>query len=91
MKYTNSHLEIHAIIRIPPYLTGQNVAKSRECIVQSLVVDTLVQILDENIAHTGLSQGRITLGPHNPDGSSFNGVKVHGIQSSLSYNRIYND
>jgi hypothetical protein len=30
-----------------------------------LVVDSLVKVLDEDIALTSFPQGRITLGPHN--------------------------
>ena len=38
------------------YLTRQDVSERRERVVQRLVVDTLVQILDEHIAHTRLAQ-----------------------------------
>lgn len=32
--------------------------------LEYLVVDLLVQVLDEDVALTGLAQGGITLGPH---------------------------
>lgn len=61
------------------YLTRQNIAKSRKCVIKSFVVNALVQVLDKNIAHSGLSEGWITLGPHYSDWSPFDGIEVHGI------------
>ena len=38
------------------YLTRQDVSEGGESIVQSLVVNTLVQVLDEDIANTRFSE-----------------------------------
>lgn len=43
------------------YLAGENVAKGREGVVQSFVVDGLVKVLDEHVAHTGLPEGGVPL------------------------------
>ena len=45
-------------------LAGQNIAEGSERVVESLVVNELVQVLDEDIALSGLAEGRVTLGPH---------------------------
>lgn len=40
----------------PVYLARQDVAKRREGVVKSLVVDGLVKILNEDVSHTALPQ-----------------------------------
>lgn len=37
------------------YLAGQDVSEGRECVIKGLVVDGLVQVLDEDVAHTTLA------------------------------------
>lgn len=69
-----------------PYLAGQDVSKSRECVIESLVINGLVQILDKDVANAALSEGRVTLRPHDTKRSAFNHVEVHRVQGSLSYN-----
>ena len=66
------------------YLAGENVAKSREGIIQGFVVNVFVQVLDEDIANSRFTEGWIPLRPHDTDGTTLDGVKVHGIQSTLS-------
>ncbi len=53
-----------ATVLISSNLAGQNVAEGSERVVESLVVNELVQVLDEDIALSGLAEGRVTLGPH---------------------------
>ena len=67
------------------YLAGEDVAKSRESVVQSFVVDRLVEVLDEHVAHAGLPGGGVSLRPHDSDWLPFDHVKVHGVQGSLSW------
>lgn len=67
------------------YLAGEDVAEGGEGVVQGLVVDGLVEVLDEHVAHAGLPEGGVSLGPHDADGLSFHHVEVHGIQGSLSW------
>lgn len=45
-------------------LAGQNISEGGKCVVQGLVVDSLVQVLDEDIALAGLAEGGVTLRPH---------------------------
>lgn len=63
---------------------GQDVAKGTEGVVQSLVVDALVQILDEDISHTGLAEGWITVRPHDAQRLAIQRCVVQLLQSSLS-------
>lgn len=65
------------------YLAGEDVAESRESVVQRFVVDGLVEVLDEHVAYSGLPEGRVSLGPHDTDRFAFDHVKVHGVQGSL--------
>ena len=46
------------------HLAREDVAECGERIVEGLVVDRLVEVLDVDVAHTGASQGRFVLGPH---------------------------
>lgn len=69
-----------------PYLARQDVSEGRECVVESLVINGLVQILDKDVANAALSEGRVTLRPHDTQRSAFNHVEVHRVQGSLSYN-----
>lgn len=67
------------------YLAGENVAKSWERVIQGFVVNGLVKVLDEHVAHSRLPEGGVSLGPHDSDWLPFDYVKVHGVQGSLSY------
>lgn len=66
------------------YLARQDVAKGREGVVQGLVVDGLVKILNEDVPHATLSQGWITLRPHDAHRPPLDHIEVHGVQSTLS-------
>lgn len=67
----------------PTYLARQDVSKSRECVIEGLVIDRLIQVLDEDVAHSTLSQGRVTLRPHDAERPALDHIEVHGVQSSL--------
>ena len=69
---------------LPLYLARQNVAKRRERIIQSLVINALVQVLDENVADTRLADGRVALGPHDATWTTLYGIEVHRVQSTFS-------
>ena len=69
---------------IESYLAGQDVAKSRECVVKGLVVNRLVQVFDEDVANSTLPQRRVALRPHDADRPALDHVKVHRVQSTLS-------
>lgn len=68
------------------YLAGQDVPESWEGVVQGLVVNGLVQIFDEDISHSWLAEGRVSLWPHDPDGLALHHIEVHRVQSSFGYN-----
>lgn len=53
-----------------------------------LVVDALVQVLDENIALTRLSQSRITLRPHDPAWPVLDQRVVEMLQSPLAVSGV---
>lgn len=67
------------------YLAGQNVAKSREGVVQGLIINRLVQVLNENVTNTTFPQRWVTLGPHDAHRPAFDHVEVHCVQSTLSW------
>lgn len=66
-------------------LARQNIAKGREGIVKSLVVDGGIKVLDKDIARAGSAQRGITLGPHDAAGSTLDQSVVKGFQSTLTY------
>ena len=65
-------------------LTGENVPEGGDSIIHGLVVDTLVQVLNEDVADSRSPQRGITVAPHDPDGTSFQHIEVQGVQSTLS-------
>jgi len=69
-------------------LARQNVTKSTEGVIESLVVNRLVQVLDENVSNTRLTESGISLRPHNTARLSSDGSKVQGLQSTFSILRI---
>jgi hypothetical protein len=68
------------------YLTTQDVSKRGERVVHGLIINTFIQVFYENVANTRLAKRRISLRPHDANGTSFYHVKIHGVQSSLGYN-----
>ena len=69
------------------YLARQNVAKSWESVIKSFVVNALVQVFDEHVSNSRFSQRGITLRPHDPDRTTLDGIKVHGVHGTLSWNK----
>ena len=76
-------------LRIPlfieDHLTGEDISKSTEGVVECFVVNSLVQVLDEDVTYTRTPEGGVTLGPHDAHRSSLDHLKVHCVQGSLSY------
>ena len=62
---------------------AEDVSEGGEGVVHRLVVDALVQVLDEHVADAAPPQGRITLAPHDPNGTALEHVKVHRVQGTL--------
>ena len=65
------------------HLAGENVAKGTKGVIECLVVDRLVEVLDEDVADTRTTKGRITLGPHNTTWTSLDVIEIHGVQCTL--------
>ena len=66
------------------HLTGEDVTKGTEYVIEGFVVNRLVQVLDKDVSDTGSPQGGVTLRPHDTHRAVLDGVKVHGVQSPLS-------
>ena len=66
------------------HFAAQNVPKGRECVIHRLVIDRPVQVLYEHIANTAPPEGRVTLAPHDTDGTSLEHVKVHRVEGTFS-------
>jgi len=60
----NKAIALGAALLIGGDLARQNSAEGGKRIMEGLIVDLLVQVLDEDVALTGLAKGRVTLGPH---------------------------
>ena len=65
-------------------LTAEDVSERSKCVVQSFVVNSSIQILNEDIALTGLAQSRVPLRPHDTAGTAFDDCVVQLFHSSLS-------
>ena len=48
-----------------------------------LVVDSLVQVLHEDVAYARAAEGRVALGPHDTARLVLDGGEVHRVQSAL--------
>ena len=69
-------------------LARQDVAERGEGVVESLVVDALLQVLDEHVAHARLAQRRIALRPHDAHGSAHKRLEVHRVEGALGIGRL---
>jgi hypothetical protein len=61
------------------HLRRENAPKSREGVIQSLVVDGILQVFDKDVAHTRLPKAWVSVGPHDSDGLAFDHLKVHCV------------
>lgn len=60
----NETVALGAALLVSGNLARQNVTESGERVVKGLVVDSVIQVLDENVALAGLAEGGVTLRPH---------------------------
>ncbi len=72
-----------ASVLIRSDLARQNVSEGGKRIVQGLVVDSLVQVLDEDIALAGLAEGGVTLRPHDAAMRHCRRISLLGQASTL--------
>ena len=61
------------------HLARQDVSKGRESVVQSLVVNGLVQVFDEDVSHARATKSRVSLRPHDATGRTLDRVKVESV------------
>jgi len=67
---------------------GKDISKRGEGIMESLVVDLFVEILNEDIALTGLAEGGVSLGPHDAACSTLDKGVVELLQSTFTVRSI---
>lgn len=75
-------------ILIDTDLARENLSKRDESVVESLVVDRLVEVFDEDVSLTRLSEGRISLRPHDSARSSLDQRVVEVLHGSLSIGSV---
>ena len=68
----------------PFHFAAEDVSKSREGVVQGLVVDLLFQIFHENVSQTRFSETWIALTPHASNWTAFHDVIIQEVQCGLS-------
>ena len=66
------------------HLARNNVPKGTEGVEEGLVVDGIVKVSDEDVAHPRATKRRVTLGPHDPTWTVLNDVKVHDVKGTFS-------
>ena len=67
----NEAVALGAALLIGCDLARKDIAESSEGVVKSLVVNSLVQVLDEDVALAGLAESGVTLGPHDAAANGF--------------------
>lgn len=65
-------------------LARKDVAEGSEGVVKSLVVNGSIEVLDEDVAGTGLAEGGVTLGPHDAARASLDEGVVELLKSLLA-------
>ncbi len=71
-------------MRVHTYLgnfAAEDISEGGEGVVHGLVVDRLIQVLDEDVANAGTTEAGIPLAPHDSNGTAFQNIKVHRVQS----------
>ena len=66
------------------HLARKNVPKCTEGVEEGLVVDGLVKVFDEDIAHPRATKRGVRLVPHDPAWAVLNDSEVHGVKGTLS-------
>lgn len=60
----NEPIALGSALLVGSDLARKDSSESGKSVMEGLVVNGLVQVLDEDVALTGLAQGGVTLGPH---------------------------
>jgi hypothetical protein len=71
-------------VLILSYLAAQVVTKGSNGVVKSVVVDSDIEVLDEDVALASLAKSRVTLGPHDTAGAALDDGVVEVLKSLLA-------
>jgi hypothetical protein len=80
----NETIALGVTILVLGDLAAQNVTKSSKGVVESLVVNSDIKVLDENIALAVLAKSRVTLRPHDAAGATLDQGVVELLKSLLA-------
>jgi hypothetical protein len=69
-------------------LAGENVTKGSKGVVEGLVVNALVEVLDEDVSLSSLSESRVSLTPHDSAWPVLDQGVVEVLESSLAVSRV---
>jgi len=70
------------------HLARQDVPKHGKGVEQSLVINGGMQILDHDVAHSGLAQVGVTLHPHHAAGPAVDGLEVEHVDGTLGVHGV---
>jgi hypothetical protein len=80
----NETVSLGVTVLILSDLAAQDVTKGSKGVVKSLVVDSDIEVLDEDVALASLAKGRVTLGPHDTAGAALDDGVVEVLKSLLA-------
>jgi hypothetical protein len=69
-------------------LAGQDVTKCSKGVVESLVINSSVEVLNEDVALTSLAESRVTLGPHDAARLSLDQGVVELLKGTLTISGV---
>lgn len=62
------------------HLRREDAPEGGEGVIESLVINGILQVFDKDVAHTRLSKPWVSVGPHDTDRLAFDHLKVHCVQ-----------
>jgi hypothetical protein len=80
----NETVSLGVTVLILSDLAAQDVTKGSKGVVKSLVVDSDIEVLDEDVALASLAKGRVTLGPHDTAGAALDDGVIKVLKSLLT-------
>lgn len=69
----------------PPHRAGLDIAKGTEAIIEGFVINTLVQVLDDDVSVSWATERWVFLDPHDTHRFSIQTVIIHCLQSMFSW------
>mmetsp|Transcript_8037 Transcript_8037/g.10854 ORF Transcript_8037/g.10854 Transcript_8037/m.10854 type:complete len:272 (-) Transcript_8037:389-1204(-) len=73
-----------ALAQLSRNLAGENSSKGGESVMQRLVINSLFQVLNEDVAHSALPGRGVTVAPHDADGLAIDLRVVQSLQRTVS-------